>query len=236
MLIIPAIDIIDGKCVRLTMGDYETSTVYYESPDDAAKAWRDHGAKRIHIVDLEGAKEGCLVNLSSIEKIRKAFDKEIEVGGGIRNIETVSELFNLGVDYIILGSIAVHDRRLLLEITKKYKDRIIIGIDAKDGYVATKGWLERNHIKDDELAKEIKDLGLSTVIYTDIKKDGMMEGPNFDAIRNIINTQLNVIASGGIASLDDILRLKHIGAFGAIIGKALYTGRINLKDVLEVIQ
>ncbi|AEF16502.1 1-(5-phosphoribosyl)-5-((5-phosphoribosylamino)methylideneamino) imidazole-4-carboxamide isomerase [Thermoanaerobacterium xylanolyticum LX-11] len=236
MLIIPAIDIIDGKCVRLTMGDYEKSTVYYEKPDDAAKAWRDHGAKRIHIVDLEGAKEGRLVNLRSIEKIRKAFDNEIEVGGGIRNIETVSELFNLGVDYIILGSVAVHDRRLLLEITEKYKDKIIVGIDAKDGYVATKGWLEKSHIKDDELAKEIKDIGLSTVIYTDIKKDGMMEGPNFDAIKNIVNTQLNVIASGGIATLDDIRRLKDIGAFGAIIGKALYTGRINLKDALEVVQ
>ncbi|MDI3478615.1 MAG: phosphoribosylformimino-5-aminoimidazole carboxamide ribotide isomerase [Thermoanaerobacterium sp.] len=235
MIIIPAIDIIDGKCVRLTMGAYETSTVYYQNPEDASKVWNDYGAKRIHVVDLDGAKEGRLINSKSIENIRRSFSGEIEVGGGIRNIETAKHLFDLGIDYIILGSIAVYDRNLVKELVLKYGDKIIVGIDAKDGYVATKGWLSRSNIKDDVLASDMKEIGIGTVIYTDIRKDGMMEGPNFDSIKKIIETPINVIASGGITTLEDILKLKEIGAYGAIIGKALYANKINLKDVLEVL-
>ncbi|WP_434631962.1 1-(5-phosphoribosyl)-5-[(5-phosphoribosylamino)methylideneamino]imidazole-4-carboxamide isomerase [Thermoanaerobacterium thermosaccharolyticum] len=235
MIVIPAIDIIDGKCVRLTMGDYETSTVYYQNPEDAAKIWSDYGAKRIHVVDLDGAKEGRLINSKSIENIRKSFSGEIEVGGGIRNLVTAMHLFDMGVDYIILGSIAVYDKNLVKELVQKYGDKIIVGIDAKDGYVVTKGWLSRSDIKDDVLASDMKEIGIGTVIYTDIKKDGMMEGPNFDSIKKIIETPLNVIASGGITTLEDILKLKEIGAYGAIIGKALYTNKIDLKEVLEVL-
>jgi len=235
MIVIPAIDIIDGKCVRLTMGDYETSTVYYQNPEDAAKVWNDYEAKRIHVVDLDGAKEGRLINSKSIENIRRSFSGEIEVGGGIRNIETAKHLFDLGIDYIILGSIAVYDRNLVKELVLKYGYRIIVGIDTKDGYVATKGWLSRSNIKDDVLASDMKEIGIGTVIYTDIRKDGMMEGPNFDSIKKIIETPINVIASGGITTLEDILKLKEIGAYGAIIGKALYANKINLKDVLEVL-
>ncbi|WHE07676.1 1-(5-phosphoribosyl)-5-[(5-phosphoribosylamino)methylideneamino]imidazole-4-carboxamide isomerase [Thermoanaerobacterium thermosaccharolyticum] len=235
MIVIPAIDIIDGKCVRLTMGDYETSTVYYQNPEDAAKVWNDYGAKRIHVVDLDGAKEGRLINSKSIENIRRSFSGEIEVGGGIRNIETVKHLFDLGVDYIILGSIAVYDRNLVRELVLKYGDKIIVGIDAKDGYVATKGWLSKSNIKDYVLASDMKEIGIGTIIYTDIRKDGMMEGPNFDSIKKIIETPINVIASGGITTLEDVIKLKEIGAYGAIIGKALYANKINLKDVLEVL-
>ncbi|MDN5316634.1 MAG: phosphoribosylformimino-5-aminoimidazole carboxamide ribotide isomerase, partial [Thermoanaerobacterium sp.] len=167
--------------------------------------------------------------------IRRSFSGEIEVGGGIRNIETAKHLFDLGIDYIILGSIAVYDRNLVKELVLKYGDKIIVGIDAKDGYVATKGWLSRSNIKDDVLASDMKEIGIGTVIYTDIRKDGMMEGPNFDSIKKIIETPINVIASGGITTLEDILKLKEIGAYGAIIGKALYANKINLKDVLEVL-
>ncbi|MBE0069695.1 1-(5-phosphoribosyl)-5-[(5-phosphoribosylamino)methylideneamino]imidazole-4-carboxamide isomerase [Thermoanaerobacterium thermosaccharolyticum] len=235
MIIIPAIDIIDGKCVRLTMGDYETSTVYFQNPEDAAKIWGDYGAKRIHVVDLDGAKEGRLVNSKSLENIRKSFSGEIEVGGGIRNLETAKHLFNLGIDYIILGSIAVYNKNFVKGLVLEYGDKIIVGIDAKDGYVATKGWLKKSDIRDDALASDMKEIGIGTVIYTDIRKDGMMEGPNFDSIKKIIETPINVIASGGITTLEDILKLKEIGAYGAIIGKALYTNKIDLKEVLEVL-
>lgn len=235
MIVIPAIDIIDGKCVRLTMGDYETSTVYYQNPEDAAKVWNDYEAKRIHVVDLDGAKEGRLINSKSIENIRRSFSGEIEVGGGIRNIETVKHLFDLGIDYIILGSIAVYDKNFVKGLVLEYGDKIIVGIDAKDGYVATKGWLSKSNIKDYVLASDMKEIGIDTIIYTDIKKDGMMEGPNFDSIKKIIETPINVIASGGITTLEDVIKLKEIGAYGAIIGKALYTNKIDLKEVLEVL-
>lgn len=235
MLIIPAIDIIDGKCVRLTKGDYDTSTVYYENPAEAAKMWCDYGAKRIHVVDLDGAKNGYIINIKAIEDIRKSCNAEIEVGGGIRDLKTVNLLFDMGINYIILGSIAVYDREFVRNLVSQYNNKIIVGIDAKDGYVAVKGWIEKSDIKDDVLAADMKEIGVNTIIYTDIKKDGMLNGPNFDSITKIIKTGVNVVASGGITTIDDIIKLKKIEAYGAILGKALYTKKLNLKDVLEAV-
>ncbi|QSZ27021.1 1-(5-phosphoribosyl)-5-[(5-phosphoribosylamino)methylideneamino]imidazole-4-carboxamide isomerase [Aceticella autotrophica] len=235
MIIIPAIDIIDGKCVRLTKGDYDTTTVYYEDPSDAAKMWYDLGATRIHVVDLEGAKEGHIINIKAIEKIRNSCDAEIEVGGGIRDIKTVELLRTIGIDYLILGSIAVYDRDLVSELIMKYKEKIIIGIDSKDGNVAAKGWIEKSGIKDLDLALDMKKLGVKTIIFTDISKDGMLQGPNYEALKSILKSGLNVIASGGITTVEDIIKLKNMDVYGAILGKALYTGKLNLKDALEAV-
>ena len=235
MIIIPAIDIIDGKCVRLTKGDYDTTTVYYENPSDVAKMWYDFGASRIHVVDLEGAKEGHIINIKAIEKIRNSCDAEIEVGGGIRDIKTVELLKSIGIDYLILGSIAVYDRDLVSELIMKYKEKIIIGIDSKDGNVAAKGWIEKSGVKDWELALDMKNLGVKTIIFTDISKDGMLQGPNYEALKSILKSGLNVIASGGITTVEDIIKLKNMDVYGAILGKALYTGKLNLKDALEAV-
>lgn len=235
MILIPAIDIMDGKCVRLTMGDFASKQVYYENPLDAAKMWEEHGAKRIHVVDLDGAKTGHVLNRKALEGIIKSCSVEIEVGGGIRKREVVDYLFSVGADYIILGTAAVYDRELLLYSVSKYGERIIVGIDSKDGNVAVHGWLEQSKLKDIEFAVEIKGIGIKTLIYTDISKDGMLEGPNFETLNVINSTGLNIIASGGITTINDLKRLKEIGVYGAILGKALYTGKLDFKKALEVI-
>lgn len=235
MILIPAIDIMDGKCVRLTMGDFASKTVYYDNPQDVAKMWEEYGAKRIHIVDLDGAKEGRIVNYKAIEQIKKSCSMEIEVGGGIRSREAVDYFFSAGIDFIILGTAAVYDRELLLYTVSKYGERIIVGIDSKDGNIAVHGWLTESKLKDAEFANEIKALGIKTVIYTDISKDGMLEGPNFGTLEDINSTGLNIIASGGITTISDLKKLKEIGVYGAILGKALYTGKLDFKKALEVI-
>ncbi|MGB9679244.1 MAG: 1-(5-phosphoribosyl)-5-[(5-phosphoribosylamino)methylideneamino]imidazole-4-carboxamide isomerase [Thermoanaerobacteraceae bacterium] len=235
MVLIPAIDIMEGKCVRLTKGDFNTKEVYYENPVDAAKMWDELGAKRIHVVDLDGAKQGNLVNGKIIEQITKKCKAEIEVGGGIRNRETIDYLFSMGVKYVILGSAAIYDKDLLLYSLLNYKERTIIAIDSKNKEVAVSGWLEKTKMKDIKLAKKMKEIGVKTIIFTDISKDGTLNGPNFKALEDILKTGVKVIASGGISSMEDLKRLKEIGAYGAIIGKALYVGKINLKSALEVI-
>ncbi|KHO63286.1 1-(5-phosphoribosyl)-5-((5-phosphoribosylamino)methylideneamino) imidazole-4-carboxamide isomerase [Thermoanaerobacter sp. YS13] len=235
MVLIPAIDIMEGKCVRLTKGDFNTKEVYYENPVDVAKMWEELGAKRIHVVDLDGAKQGHLVNGNVIEQITKNCKAEIEVGGGIRNRETIDYLFSVGVTYVILGSAAIYDKDLLLYSLYNYGERMIVGIDSKNGEVAVSGWLEKTKIKDIELAKKMKEIGVKTIIFTDISKDGTLNGPNFKALENILKTAVQVIASGGISSMEDLKKLKEMGAYGAIIGKALYIGKINFKSALEVI-
>lgn len=235
MVLIPAIDIMEGKCVRLTKGDFNTKEVYYENPVDVAKMWEELGAKRIHVVDLDGAKQGHLVNGNVIEQITKNCKAEIEVGGGIRNRETIDYLFSVGVTYVILGSAAIYDKDLLLYSLSNYGERTIVGIDSKNGEVAVSGWLEKTKIKDIELAKKMKEIGVKTIIFTDISKDGTLNGPNFKALENILKTSVQVIASGGISSMEDLKKLKEMGAYGAIIGKALYSGKINFKSALEVI-
>jgi len=235
MVLIPAIDIMEGKCVRLTKGDFNTKEVYYENPVDVARMWDELGAKRIHVVDLDGAKQGNLVNGKIIEQIIKNCKAEIEVGGGIRNRETIDYLFSMGVNYVILGSAAIYDKDLLLYSLLNYKERTIVGIDSKNKEVAVSGWLEKTKIKDIELAKKMKEIGVKTIIFTDISKDGTLNGPNFKALEDILKTGVKVIASGGISSMEDLRKLKEMGAYGAIIGKALYIGKINLKSALEVI-
>ncbi|MFV9568257.1 1-(5-phosphoribosyl)-5-[(5-phosphoribosylamino)methylideneamino]imidazole-4-carboxamide isomerase [Thermoanaerobacter mathranii] len=235
MVLIPAIDIMEGKCVRLTKGDFNTKEVYYENPVDVAKMWEELGAKRIHVVDLDGAKRGHLVNGDIIEQIIKSCKAEIEVGGGIRNRETIDYLFSAGVKYVILGSAAIYDNDLLLYSLSNYGERTIVGIDSKNGEVAVSGWLEKTKMKDIELAEKMKEIGVKTIIFTDISKDGTLNGPNFKALENILKTGVQVIASGGISSMEDLKTLKNMGVVGAIIGKALYTGKINLKTALEVI-
>lgn len=235
MILIPAIDIMDGKCVRLTMGDFASKTVYYDNPQDVAKMWEEYGAKRIHIVDLDGAKEGRIVNYKVIEQIKKSCSMEVEAGGGIRSREAVDFLFSAGIDFIILGTAAVYDRELLIYSVSKYGERIIVGIDSKDGNVAVHGWLKQSKLKDIKFANEIKTIGIKTVIYTDISKDGMLDGPNFEALSGINSTGLNIIASGGITTIGDLKRLKELGMYGAILGKALYTGKLDFKKALEMI-
>ncbi len=233
MIVIPAIDILNGECVRLTKGEYGTSETYHKEPFEVAKNFVRAGAKRIHLVDLNGAKEGKLVNTKIIQKIAKNLNVEIEVGGGIRTKEALDYLFSLGVSYVILGSSAVKDKEFLLYSLKKYGERIIVGVDSKSGYVAISGWLEKTNLEDIEFAKELKNLSVNTIIFTDISKDGTLEGPNFSALERMKTLGLNVIASGGISSIEDLRKLKELGLYGAIVGKALYTGKISLDEVFK---
>ncbi|MEN2995374.1 MAG: 1-(5-phosphoribosyl)-5-[(5-phosphoribosylamino)methylideneamino]imidazole-4-carboxamide isomerase [Thermodesulfovibrio sp.] len=235
MHIIPAIDLKDGKCVRLRQGKFNDVTVYYEKPEEAALRWYQEGAKILHVVDLDGAKEGKIRNLSSIKKIREVFKGEIEVGGGIRRFEDIEMLFSLGIDRVILGTVAVKSQDFVKEACERFPHKIIISIDAKDGYVAVKGWLELTEIKATKLALKMQDYGIWGIIYTDIMRDGMLTGPNTEAIRALVEVvKVPVIASGGISSLEDIKKLSEIpNLWGIITGKAIYSGAISLKEAIE---
>jgi len=223
---------LDGKCVRLTKGNFDSKEVYYDNPVDVAKMRQGYGAKRIHVIDLDGAKNGYLVNAKVIEKIVNLCSVDVEVGGGIRDKEAVDYLFSIGVSYIILGSAAIYDKGLLLYSISNYGEKTIVGIDSKNREVAVSGWLERTKIKDTELAEKMKEIGVKTIIFTDISKDGTLKGPNFEALKDMLKVGVEIIASGGISSIEDLKRLKDMGVSGAIIGKALYTGRIDLKAAL----
>ncbi|MEK6677809.1 MAG: 1-(5-phosphoribosyl)-5-[(5-phosphoribosylamino)methylideneamino]imidazole-4-carboxamide isomerase [Nitrospirota bacterium] len=236
MIVIPAIDLKEGKCVRLLQGRMEDATVYSDNPEETAKRWVAEGAELLHIVDLDGAFTGGMKNLSAIESIRKAIRIPVEVGGGIRDIERIDQLLSLGVNRIILGTVAVEKPELVKEACKKYPGRILVGIDAKNGFVATKGWVEVTQIKAKELALKMQGYGAAGIIYTDISKDGMLSGPNIEATREMVESlNIPVIASGGISSIDDIKRLSNIkGLWGAITGKAIYSGALNLKEAIRI--
>ncbi len=236
MLIIPAIDLKDGKCVRLLQGKADAVTVYSDRPDDIARKWQDMGAKVIHVVDLDGAFSGTQKNIEGIKKIRQAVSVDIELGGGIRDMERIEMLLGLGINRVILGTAAIEMPELIKEACKRFPGKIIIGIDAKDGLVAVKGWVEVTDVKAKELALRMEDYGVWGIIYTDISRDGMLTGPNIEAIRQMVEAvSIPVIASGGVSSIDDIKRLKEIkGLWGAITGKALYTGAIDLKEAIEI--
>lgn len=238
MYIIPAIDLKDSKCVRLRQGRFDDVTVYYENPEDAAKIWQDEGAEVLHVVDLDGAKDGKISNLLSIQKIRKTFKGKIEVGGGIRRFDDIKILVEAGVDRVILGTVAAHSPDFVKQACEMFPSRIIVGIDAKDGYVAVKGWVEVTKVKATELALKLQDYGIWGVIYTDISRDGMLVGPNIKATEELVNTlKVFVIASGGVSSLDDILNLKKVkGLWGVITGKALYEGKINLREAILAVR
>lgn len=236
MIIFPAIDIKDKKCVRLTQGDFDKVNVYGEDPSLMAKKWADYGAEFIHVVNLNGSRDEIGINDETLSKVAKSVDVPIQVGGGIRDEKRVKELLDLGINRVIVGTMAIENKELLKELIEKYKaDKIVVSIDAKNGKVATHGWEKVSDIDSVHLCKELEQIGVKTIVYTDISKDGMLEGPNFDIYKELSQkTSLDIIASGGVTSIDDVKRLLDMNMYGAIIGKALYDNRIDLKEVLDL--
>ena len=235
MIIFPAIDLYDKKAVRLYKGDYNNMTVYSENPLSVAKDFEQKGACAIHLVDLEGAKFGTTPNIDVVEKIVKNTNLFTEIGGGIRDIETVNNYISIGVDRVILGTAAVENPELLSLAISKHGDKISVGADIKDGYIAIKGWLEKSQIKLDDFLNNMQKVGVKTVICTDISKDGAMKGTNLRLYSELSQKySLNITASGGVSSLDDVINLRKMNLYGAIIGKAYYTGDIDLKTAIEV--
>lgn len=236
MYIIPAIDLKDGVCVRLRQGRKEDVTVYSDDPALTARSWESAGAKVLHVVDLDGAFSGSQKNFQRIVEIRKAVRMQIEVGGGIRNIGTVDKLISSGVDRVIIGTAAIEDPEFLLESCGRFPGRIFVGIDARDGKVATRGWEETTELDALELARRIETIGVGGIIYTDISRDGMMTGPNIPALEEMVKAiYIPVIASGGISSVEDIKRLLEIPKlWGAITGKAIYERTLDLKEAIKL--
>lgn len=235
MIIFPAIDIKNGNCVRLKQGKFDELDVYFDDPVEVAKIWKEKGAKFIHIVDLDGAKDGKSKNYEIIKKIAEIINIPIQVGGGIRTEEAIKNLLNAGVNRVILGTAAVNDEQFLKNMVEKYGDQIVVSVDAKDGIVAIDGWVNLSEINSIEFIKTLDAMGVKTIVYTDIAKDGMMQGPNFKIYEKVSNiSDINVIASGGVSNLEDLERLKEMDLYGAIIGKALYINKIKLEDALEV--
>lgn len=235
--IFPAIDMRGGKCVRLLQGDYNQETVYGDSPFEMAKRFANEGASWVHMVDLDGAKHGKRVNDSFVIKAAKELKAKIQIGGGIRTEADIAHYLDNGIARVILGSIAVSDTDFAIEMIRKYGDQIAIGLDAKNGYVATEGWLHTSQVKAVELGKRFADAGAETFIFTDIATDGMLSGPNVEAVRQLATeTGKNVIASGGVSSLADLTKLRefnHAGVIGAIVGKAIYEGRFAVSEALR---
>ncbi len=235
MKIFPAIDLYKGKAVRLYKGDYDNMTIYNDNPLSVAYDFYNEGAEYIHIVDLEGAKTGDTPNLDIISEIVKNTDLFVEVGGGIRNISVVKKYIDCGVDRVILGTSAVMDEQFLIEAVSQYKEKIAVGVDIKDGYVAIKGWTEKSFYKFEEFIEKMIGLGIFTFICTDISKDGAMEGANHKLYKDLSEKfNANFIASGGVSSIDDVKKLRKIDMYGAIIGKAYYLKAISLKEAIEV--
>lgn len=235
MLVIPAIDIKNGKCVRLTQGDFEREKVYADDPVIIAKQWVNQGAEMLHLIDLDGAKDGNPVNLNVIKKIVKSVSIPVQVGGGVRNKETAKALLSAGIYRIVLGTIALENPDELKNILKEFSDRIAVGLDAKNGQLMKKGWIEKSNKGTNATALELERLGIQRFVYTDVTKDGTLTEPNYKEIANITkNIIVPVIASGGITTIACIKRLKSIGVEGVIIGKALYEGKIDLKEALHV--
>ena len=235
MLIFPAIDLYEKKAVRLFKGDYENMTVYSENPIEIAQDFVNSGATHIHVVDLEGAKDGTTPNISVVRQIAAETDLFIEIGGGIRDMDTVDNYLSSGVSRVILGTAAVNDREFLTAAVKKYGDKIAVGADVKDGYIAIKGWLESSALTLDDFLQEMEKIGVKYVICTDISKDGAMRGTNLELYSQLSQKySMNITASGGVSTLDDVKKLNEMNLYGAIIGKAYYIGAIDLKDALEV--
>ena len=237
MKIFPAIDIKDKKCVRLVKGDFDNKTEYKMSPVDQAGKYNDHGFKNLHIVDLDGALTGETVNLDIIQEIVKKFDLKIEIGGGIRNFESIHRYVDAGVEKVILGSAAIKDKNFLKEACKKFPDKIALGLDAKDGYLSVSGWKENSNQLTLDYLKDVNDYGASRLIYTDINKDGMKQSPNFQETSKVADTSnCPVIISGGVSSIDDIKRaneLNNKNIEGIIVGKAIYDGDIKLEELVK---
>lgn len=229
MLIYPAIDLLNGRCVRLRQGDYSQETVFSDDPAAVARQWVAQGATRLHLVDLDGAKAGKPVNGKVIRQIVESAGVPCQLGGGIRTDADLAAVFDWGVQWAVLGTRALQDPNWVRTVAAKHPQRIVLGVDAKNGFVATEGWLEVSQVKALDLAKQVSDSPLAAVVYTDIAKDGMMAGPNFEALAEMQSAQpLPVIASGGVCTLDHVKRLAASKTYGCIIGRALYEGTIDL--------
>ena len=236
MYLYPAIDLFEGKAVRLFKGDYGQMTVYSENPVEVAKAFAAAGAKHIHLVDLEGAKKGEPANLETIGRIVENTDLFVEVGGGIRRMETIERYLSIGVDRVILGTAAVTDPTFLETALKKYGEKIAVGVDIKDGFVAIKGWTEKSTVTAEDFFAKMERLGVKTVICTDISRDGAMRGTNRELYRELSQKYaIDLIASGGVSTMEDVQALAQMKLHGAIIGKAYYIGAIDLKEAVEAV-
>ena len=235
MIIFPAIDLHGGKCVRLIQGDFDKETVYSYDPSATALKWQAAGAKFLHVVDLDGARAGSPQNLDAIKKILTAVEIPIEVGGGIRTLDDAEKILSLGVRRVILGSVAVENISLVEEAARRFGDKIVVGIDARGGFVAVHGWEKSSTVRADELAKKIVAAGVKTIIYTDISKDGMLSGVDAKIFSELAKSSgAQVVASGGVRSIDDIPALLAAGVSGVIVGKAIYTGALDLKTAIAV--
>lgn len=235
MIIFPAIDLYEGKAVRLLKGDYDKMTVYSDNPASVAAEFRNMGATHIHLVDLEGAKNGTTPNIETVRKIKAECGLFAEIGGGVRSMETVETYIGAGIDRVILGTAAVTDEKFLVDAVKEYGGRIAVGADIKDGRVAIKGWTEKSEYSCFDFFDKMQKIGVETVICTDVSKDGAMQGTNVELYRELSEKfSINICASGGVSSIDDVRRLRSLDLYGAIIGKAYYTGAVSLKEAIEV--
>ena len=237
MILFPAIDIVGGKAVRLYKGDYDQMTVYSDNPAEIALDFKACGATHIHIVDLEGARDGGTPNLDTVLDIKKQSGLYCEVGGGIRSMEVVDRYLGAGVDRVIIGTAAIEDEKFLNEAVAKYGERIAVGADIREGFIAVKGWVERSQVTADEFFENMQKLGVKTIICTDINRDGVLQGTNLSLYRTMSRRyKVDITASGGVSSMDDINALKDMDMYGAIIGKAYYTGKIDLREAVKAVQ
>ena len=234
MIILPAIDIKDGQCVRLYQGDYDQVTTYDVDPANIAQRWQRFGASWLHIVDLDGAAAGHPVNVESIKSIRASTTLHIELGGGMRTLADIGHMLDLGIDRVVLGTVALTDRALLMEALARWSERIVVGLDARSGSIAISGWRETSQVQATSLASELCADGVQRFIYTDIARDGALKGPNIEELKEIKRMiSCSLIASGGVSSIDDLLSLARLGIEGTIVGKALYTGAIDLAAAIQ---
>lgn len=237
MILFPAIDIKDNKCVRLTQGKFDQVNVYSGDPVEMANKWESMGAEYLHVVDLDGAKNEGFQNRKSIEKIAATIKIPMQTGGGIRSEERIKNLLDIGVDRVIVGTMAIEQQELLKELALVYKEKLAVSIDALKGKVATRGWQSVGNVDSIDICKFLESIGIETLVYTDISKDGMLSGPNFGIYQELKNkTNLNIIASGGVTTLEDIQKLNSMKMYGAIIGKALYDDKLDFKEALDIIK
>jgi phosphoribosylformimino-5-aminoimidazole carboxamide ribotide isomerase len=238
--IIPAIDLRNGKCVRLTQGRLDQETIFGEDPPAMAKHWEVQGARLLHVIDLDGAFAGKPKNLDAIREINQSISIPIQVGGGIRTLQTIEEVLTTGAKRIILGTIAFQDPNFVKEACRTFPGSVLVGIDARDGQVSIKGWVEVTNLKATNLARQLEDCQIEAIIYTDTKRDGMLTGPNLEGLRDMVmSSHKPIIASGGISTLEDIQRLlsfQNLGVIGVIVGKALYTQSFSLKEAIQVVK
>ena len=242
MEIIPAIDIRGGRCVRLDQGDYDRETVFADDPVEVARRWAKAGAKRLHVVDLDGARDGKPQNEDVIRRVIEAASVAVQVGGGVRDVSVIDRYVKAGADRVALGTAAVKDQTTLVNAVSLFRQRIIVGVDARDGMVATEGWREVSAVRALDLVRQLSEFGVERIFYTEISRDGMLGGPNFPAIQEVVEhaaglpSPMAVIASGGVSAVEHLKRLRLIGVEGAIIGTALYTGALEIGDALAAAQ